>query len=158
MDFCKIADLVYAAVPLRTFRDWLIRRHMERCPRCQARLLSREEARDLLVAPDTLGDPQALWRRISSEAGRLAALPQARPARAGVKWRWAAAVATAAVVAVTGFWLLREIQRPGLDVAVIAPADRFEIDYIKVGGASAQTFVYQPQGTDTVFVWASRNP
>ena len=40
--FCRMADLLYAALPLRPIRDWLIRSHMEGCPRCQARLLSRE--------------------------------------------------------------------------------------------------------------------
>ena len=64
----------------------------------------------------------------------------------------------AAVVALTGFWLLREIDRPGFRADVGAPADRFQIDYVNVGGAPAQTFIYQPQGTDTVFVWASRTP
>jgi hypothetical protein len=64
----------------------------------------------------------------------------------------------AAVVALTGFWLLREIDRPGFNAGAVPAADRFEIDYVNVGGAPAQPFVYQPQGTDTVFVWASRTP
>jgi hypothetical protein len=64
----------------------------------------------------------------------------------------------AAVVALTGFWLLREVDRPDFEAGVNPPADRFQIDYVNVGGAPARTFVYQPQGTDTVFVWASRNP
>jgi hypothetical protein len=67
-------------------------------------------------------------------------------------------VAAAAVVAVTGFWLLRQVERPGFGPGVVGPADRFQIDYVNVGGAPAQTFVYQPQGTDTVFIWAQRNP
>jgi hypothetical protein len=158
MDFCKTVDRLYAALPLRPLRDWLIRGHVEKCPRCQARLLSREEAKGLLVVPTQVGDSNALWRRISGEDGRVAALPEMRPSRGSLAWRWAAAAAMVAVVVVTGFWLLREIERPGFDSQAIAPADRFQIDYVNVGGAPAQTFVYQPQGTDTVFVWASRNP
>jgi len=158
MAFCKTADLLYAALPLRPLRDMLIRGHMEGCPRCQARLLSREEGRGLLVAPGELGRPDSLWQRVSFEAGRFAAVPGARPARAGAVWRWAAAAATAAVVVVTSLWLLREIGGPGVGPGVVGRAERFEIDYIKVGGAPAQTFVYQPQGTDTVFVWATKLP
>jgi hypothetical protein len=67
-------------------------------------------------------------------------------------------VSTAAVVAVTGFWLLRQVERPGFRPGDVGPADRFQIDYVNVGGAPAQTFVYQPQGTDTVFIWATKNP
>jgi len=158
MDFCKTVELAYAVLPLRPFRDWLIRAHMERCPRCQARLLSREEAKSLLVGPDQVDGAEALWRRISGEAGRVAAVPEPAPGRGALVWRWAAAAAMAAVVAVTGFWLLREIGRPGFDPRAVAPAERFQIDYVNVGGTPAQTFVYQPQGTDTVFIWASRTP
>jgi len=131
---------------------------MERCPGCQARLVGPEEARDLLVRPGRLGDPEALWRRISVETERAAAAREPAPARAGLAWRLAAGVAMAAVVAVTGFWLLREVERPGFDAMAVAPADRFEIDYVNVGGEPAQTFVYQPQGTDTVFIWATKTP
>lgn len=158
MAFCKTADLLYAALPLRPLRSLLIRGHMESCPRCQARLLSREEARSLLVASGEMGDPGELWRRISAEAGRFTEGPATRPARSGAMRPWAAVVAMAAVLAVTGFWLLRELGQPGFDASAVAPAGRFELDYVNVGGLPAQTFVYQPQGTDTVFVWASRIP
>lgn len=158
MDFCRTVDLLYAAVPLRPFRDWLIRAHMERCPACQERLLSREEARGLLVSREALGDPDGLWRRISAEAALRMSAAEARPARGVPAWRWASVAAAAAVVAVTGFWLLRQTGRSGFELSAAAPVDRFEIAYVNVGGAPAQTFVYQPQGSDTVFVWAARIP
>jgi hypothetical protein len=158
MDFCKTVDRLYAALPLRGFRDWLIRVHMDRCPRCQARLLSREEAKSLLVGPDQAGGSDALWQRISREAGRAASVPGMRPATGSLTWRWASVTAMAAAVALTGFWLLRQVERPSFDANAIQTGDRFQIDYVNVGGAPAQTFVYQPRGTDTVFIWASRNP
>ena len=158
MAFCKMVDLIYAALPLRPLRDFLIRTHMEGCPRCQARLLSRAEARKLFVSSDEVGNTEALWRRVSVLAGTGAAVPERQPAVSGARWRWAAAGATVAVVALAGFWLLREINRPGFDMESIRAADRFQIDYINVGGAPAQAFVFQPQGSDTVFVWAIKNP
>ncbi len=158
MAFCKMVDVIYAALPLRPLRAFLIRSHMECCPRCQARLLSREEAGRLLVSPARAEMPQILWDRISSRVEGGMPVPETPPAPAGAGWRWAAAVAAAAIVAVTGFWLLRQVERPGFGPGVVGPADRFQIDYVNVGGAPAQTFVYQPQGTDTVFVWATKNP
>jgi hypothetical protein len=158
MAFCKAVEYLYEALPLRPFQDWLIRVHMERCPSCQARLLSREEARGLLVVPDQMGDPQALWRRIASAGERPAGLPDPSPTRVALMGKWAAVAAMALAVAVTGFWLLREVERPGFDVSATGPVDRFEIGYINVGGTPAQTFVYQPQGSDTVFVWAQKTP
>jgi hypothetical protein len=158
MAFCKMVDVIYAALPIRPLRAFLIRSHMESCPLCQARLLSRAEAGKLFVASDRAGMPEALRERISSQAGRGTPVPEAPPAPAGAGWRWATAAATAAVVAVTGFWLLREVEKPGFGPGFAGAADRFQIDYVNVGGAPAQTFVYQPRGTDTVFVWAIKNP
>jgi hypothetical protein len=162
MDFCRTVELLYAAIPLRPFRDWLIRAHMDACPRCQIRLLSREEARTLMVGPGQLGDAGELWQRIGREAARLAAASETRP-RGGrlvwrLVWRLAPAAALAAVTALAGFWLLRQAAGPGFEARAAAPADRFVIAYVKVDGAPAQTFVYQPQGTDTVLVWAQKTP
>jgi len=158
MAFCKIVDLMYSALPLRPLRDFLIQRHMEACPLCQARLASRSEARGLFVASEEVGSAEGLWSRISSWVGPATEGHKRQPASAGTGWRWAAAAVTAAVVAVTGFWLLREVERPGLGPSAVGPAERFQLDYVNVGGAPAQTFVFQPQGTDTVFVWAIKNP
>jgi hypothetical protein len=158
MDFCRTVERLYAALPLRPFRDWLIRAHMERCPRCQERLLSRDEARRLLVRPEEVGDAGSLWRRISEAACRAetATAPRGRGGRQ--VWQWSAAAALALVVAMAGLWLLRESGRPDLAARAAAPPDRLEIAYVKVGGQPAQTFIYQPLGTDTVFVWAQRSP
>ncbi len=158
MDFCKTVDFLYAALPLRPFRAWLIRRHMEGCPRCQARLLTRDEAKSLLVGPDEAGGADALWRRISVEAGRIAPVPGLDPRGGSLVWRLAGAAGLAAVVALAGFWLLREVEGPDFIASATAPDSPFQIAYVNVGGVPAQTFVFQPQGTDTVFVWASRNP
>lgn len=157
MDFCSTVDLLYAALPWPRFRAWLIRAHMERCPRCQARLLSQDEAQRLLVGPDEVGGAADLWRRISAQVAPAGPRRRPEPAEGPRFWRWATAAAMALAVTLTGFWILRQVERPGFD-ALIAPAERFEIAYVKVGGEPAQTFVYQPLGTDTVFIWASRTP
>ena len=158
MAFCKMVDFIYAALPLRPLRALLIRVHMESCPHCQSRLLSRPEAGKLFVASDQIGNTESLWQRISVRTGSGTPVLEAPPIPAGAGWRWATAAATAAVVVVTGFWLLRQVERPGFRPGDVGPADRFQIDYVNVGGAPAQTYVYRPQGTDTVFVWAIKNP
>jgi hypothetical protein len=158
MDFCRTVEGLYAALPLRPFRDWLIRIHMDKCPRCQERLLSREEARRLLVRPEDTGEAKALWRRIAAEAGRSVPASDIRPRGGRLVWQGAAVFALTAAVAIGGFWVLRETGAPRFAARAAAPPDRFEIAYVNVGGSPARTFVYQPRGTDTVFVWAQKTP
>ncbi|NLH76804.1 MAG: hypothetical protein GX465_07180 [Acidobacteria bacterium] len=158
MAFCRTAEFLYDALPLRTVRGWLIRGHMERCPRCQARLLDPEEARELLVRPKALGPAPDLWGRIAVAASRAAAFERPERARPGFVLRWASALALTAFVAATGLWMYRQVDRAGFDALAAAPPQRLEIAYVRVGGRPAQTFVYQPQGTDSVFVWAERTP
>jgi hypothetical protein len=100
-----------------------------------------------------VGDARALWPRIAAERDRPAGLPEESRVAAAGAWQIAAVAALALVIAVTGFWVLRETE-----TEAAPPPGRFEISYVNVGGAPAQTFVYQPQGSDTVFVWAQRTP
>jgi hypothetical protein len=156
MASCKIVDVLYAAIPLSAVRDFLIRRHIEKCGRCQARLISRPEAEALFVKPSDMGPSGDLWRRIEPRVGRPVPAPATMPA--GPRWEWAAALATALFFAAAGFWLLRGVRSERVIVELVRPADRFEINYINVGGAPAQAFIYQPQGSDMIIVWAEKTP
>jgi hypothetical protein len=156
MAFCKIVDFLYSAVPSRIVRDLLIRAHMEKCACCQARLVSRPEAGALFVRPEDVGEPGELWKKAEARAGRAVTVP----GRKGpwFHWEWAAGAATLLVAAAAGFWLLRGVESGGVRTDFARPSDRFEINYVNVGGAPAQTFVYQAQGSDTVFVWVGKTP
>jgi hypothetical protein len=156
MAICKLVDILYVAVPSRRVRGWLIRSHRESCARCQSRLVSRAEAAALFVRPGDAGEAGDLWRRIEPRVGRASTAPGRRVRR--FQWEWAAGAATLLVVAAAGFWLLRGVGRGPVRPDFAGPADRFEINYVNVGGAPAQIFIYQPQGSDTVFVWVGKNP
>jgi len=154
MASCRTVEFLYRAFPLRAFRDRLIRTHLETCEHCRARLLSREEARSLFVRAGDVGAVDGLWGRIADRAVRPPAALVRTSAERAPGLRWATAAAMALVVTVTGFWLLDRIGSAGP-----GPADgSFRLEYVTIGGAPAQTFVYQPLGSDTVFVWAQRVP
>ncbi len=156
MASCRTVDVLYRVLPLRPVRDLLIRTHMERCERCQARLVSRSEAEALLVKPGEAGADGRLWLAIEGRAGQRVCVREKRAAWFG--WEWAAGAAALLLVAAASFWLLRGVESGGVRPGDIRPATGFEIEYVNVGGAPAQAFVYQPQGSDTVFVWAGRTP
>jgi ferric-dicitrate binding protein FerR (iron transport regulator) len=155
MAFCKIVDLFYAAIPSRTVRDWLIRGHADGCERCRARLASREEARALLVKPEDAGAPGDLWRLVEPQSV-WAAVPAAPERPSGRRREWAAGAAAFLVFAAAGFWLLRGLQNGRPEAGAARVTVPFEINYINVGGSPAQTFIYQPQGSDMIIIWAER--
>ncbi|MGZ7066235.1 MAG: hypothetical protein ACXVI6_07765 [Candidatus Aminicenantales bacterium] len=153
---CKIVNALYDAVPSRPFRDFLIRAHLDKCEGCQARLVSRHEAEALFVKPEDVGAVSGLWRMIDRRASLETEAPQRRAA--GLRWELAAGAATFLVLAAASLWLLRGVQTESVRAGYARPADRFEINYINVGGAPAQAFIYQPAGSDTIFVWAGKTP
>jgi hypothetical protein len=158
MASCRTVEFLYRAFPLRVFRDRLIRTHLETCEHCRARLLSREEARSLFVRPGDVEPIDGLWRMIADQAVRLPAAPVRASGRRAPRLRWATAAAAALIVVVTGFWLLDQVQKAGPDAESAARDAGFRLEYVHIGGAPAQTFVFKPLGSDTVFVWAQRAP
>ena len=155
MASCKMVNALYRALPLRSVRDLLIRTHMEKCERCQARLVSRRDAEALLVKRGDPGAAEALWERIERRAGQAVRVPEKKAV--WLSWEWAAAAAALLLVAAASFWLLRGVETGAMRADLARPPERFEIEYINIGGAPAQAFVYQPRGSEMVFVWAGNN-
>ena len=157
MRLCRIVDALYAAVPFKGFRGWLIRIHVEKCASCQARLVGRPEALSLFVRPEEAAVPDRVWAKIAPclESLRAEAAPSPRAAGAAL-WAWAAGAASLLVTAVVSFWLLGGVRSapPGAGAGSPQAPVRFEMNYVKVGGAPARTFVYQPKDSDVIIVWA----
>ena len=155
MASCRMVDVLYRWLPLRSVRGLLIRTHMEKCEHCQSRLVSRSEAEALLVKPGGAKADERLWRAVEARAGQSVRIPEKK--RAWLGWEWAAGAASLLAVTAASFWLLRGVESGGVRADLVRPPERFEIEYINVGGEPAQAFVYQPQASDIVFVWVSRN-
>jgi hypothetical protein len=96
-----------------------------------------------------------LRSRTANDAADQAPAGHGNPAKL---WRWASSAAMLLVLAVAGFWLLRQA---GKEVPVadrIRSPERFELDYIRVSGQPAGAYIYQPQGADIIIVWAEKAP
>ena len=156
---CKTVELLYALVPLKPWRGFLLRRHIESCARCLAGLVSREEAGSLLVQEKAVESSGALWPKV--EAALLEETrkekAQGRAVRPDIRRRWGWAVATACLGAVLVSLVFLRDFRTGPVSAGAVPA-RFELDYVRVGGQTADAVVYQPQGSDMIIVWAGKSP
>ncbi len=155
MTSCNAAELLYRLVPVRPWRALLIRVHFERCPRCQKELAGAAEVRSLLAQEADCQLTQPLWEDISRSlaAGDQVTAEKPRPLPASRPWAWAAAGIVLAVLA--GYWALRDFRPMKVAPGAGTPA-RFELEYVRVGGRPAEAYVYQPQGSDMIIVWAGK--
>jgi hypothetical protein len=158
MPHCKTVEFLYAIVPLKLWRGFLIRRHMEKCPGCLASLTSREEAGTLLVLEDGGAVGRSLWAGVEAAiAGDYgtekskAGIFQPPPMR---RWGWAVATAFLGVLLIS-FVLLKDFQPDR--VSPDAVQARFELNYVRVGGQPANAVIYQPRGSDMIIIWAEKN-
>lgn len=152
---CKMIDFLFKAFPLRIWQDFLIRRHIHKCPLCQAQLASAEEAKPFLIQESEVGRTEHLWpeikQRLNEKRGKEHIID-----RPQFRWAWTAGIAALIVAAVLGFWIYSAL------VPTRAPAgedltDGFQIKYIRVENKPAHAYIYWPQGTEMVIVWAEKN-
>jgi hypothetical protein len=153
---CHLFNFFYAVLPLKMWRDYLIRRHLEACPSCQARLASREEAAPLLMAESDIGPQPSLWPRVKDGLAvpRVSGAGERR-AQGEMRWRWAAAGAGILIVGLSSFLVLKDY-KPGPGAAGNGASETFRINYLKVEDKPAQAYLYRPRGSNLVIIWAEK--
>lgn len=159
MSRCKTVNFFYALIPLSRWRDFLIRRHIEGCARCQDGLASRAESRSLLVQEGAVNIGRTLWSAVEPGLAEVATSAARRTHRRAPlvshRRQWAVAVALLLVL-VVGYWILKDFQPEAVSAAAAAP-ERFELAYVRVDGRPADVMIYQPQGSDMIIIWAGKN-
>jgi hypothetical protein len=160
MFLCKTVELFYALIPWKPWQGFLIRLHIEKCPRCQAGLASRDTVERLLVQERGLDVGRPLWTGVESalreDSGKERIKGRAVQQPAMRRWGWAVGAALFLVL-IAGIFLLKNFRPEEAASAAAVPA-RFELEYVRVGGQPANTVVYQPQGSDMIIVWAGKSP
>lgn len=141
---------------IKKLKSFWIRHHAEECPACQSRLLSREEARALLVQPGEMKSNETLWTDIVSRIRdeERAAVRAAR--RPGPKLLLAMAAASLVIAMFISFWSWRGYQSESAFPAE-DHKELFYINYLKVGDEPAQAFIFQPHDSPVIIVWAEKS-
>jgi hypothetical protein len=156
---CKTVGFLFDALPVGAWRGFLVRRHIDACPACQKKILSLEESRALLVGPLDPDECSGLKLRLRGRTANVAADRAPVGHGKSAKFlRWAPSGAILLLLAVTGFWLLLDSTKEAPLSEGTRPTDRFELDYIRVGGQPAGAYIYQPQGAEIIIVWAENAP
>jgi hypothetical protein len=155
MRHCKILNFLFEALPLKPWQDFLIQRHMERCPACRARLAGREEARRVLSRAEDFREKMDFWLRVKAMmADPVLTLHPAKWPRTGLA-KAAAAAALLVLAAVFSVWFFRgfKVERP----AAALPAEaKFEINYIRIGGQPADAYLFQSRDLRMTLIWAEK--
>ncbi len=149
---CEFVRGAWRALPLPAWRAFLLQRHIDRCPGCQARALGLEAVRRLGVNPEDLtGEPPLRpFARGTRPFGPAAPAPA---------WRYAFALLAIVAILGTAAWLSRFVPQDPLPrgtVTVLAqeagpPA--FAVLEARIGDGPARPIVFSPGKAGMTIVW-----
>jgi len=150
---CKMFGLLFSIFPLKRWQGFLIEKHMKKCPVCQENLANETEVRSLLAQDFDDQSGVDMWPAI--EAGLREKKGKERPLPRPL-WKWAFGT-----VSVLAFLAIALFLYKGLNLRESPPqpdlVERFQINYIRVKGKPAQTFLYQPKDSEMIIVWAGES-
>jgi len=120
---------------------------------CQKKLASIEEVNSFLIEESKAGSIEGLWPEIKKK------LNQEKRKKQRSLWfrlRWAFGAASFLIAAAAGIWFYRTLT---LDKASLKEnlVERFQINYIRIENKPARAFLFQPQGSEMIVVWAEKN-
>lgn len=153
---CSWVRFAYRALPLAPWRAFLLDRHIDRCPRCQAGALDEAALRSLAVTPERLGSEPPL--RPFAAGRRPAATRAGAPA-----WRTAYAFFLAAAVLVTAAWLARLVPVGRLPEGIVNVSEEdgepraFAVLEARIGDSPARPVVFKPGQSGMTIVWFERS-
>ena len=148
---CKWVRFTYRLLPLPAWRAFLLDRHIDICPRCQAGALDDRAIRPLGVTPADLADEPPLF---AFAAGRQR--PRGKAFRSG--WRYAFGLFLVAAI----LWVavaISHIVPPGtlpqgtVTVTEGEGACVFAVLEAKIGNEPARPIIFKPRQPGMMIVW-----
>lgn len=153
MSRCKIYVYAFSILPLKKWQDFLIRFHMERCPDCQKTLITREDVQEMTIQESQCGDTDSLWDGFKEKVGEAKS-----NGRQGFspRWSWAHGIAFVMALAAVTVWFVLTPQFRKTQIEETLDG-HFRINYLRIENKPAQAYIYQPQDSSMIFVWAQKN-
>ncbi|MBM3284835.1 MAG: hypothetical protein FJY81_03090 [Candidatus Aminicenantes bacterium] len=155
---CKACQFFIRLVPLRAGKNLFLRHHVDRCPICQEKLAGQAEARAVLWQPEETGNLEGIWRSCENRLEREEIVARTATPSAVSIWRRKRAVFAGIFVLliVSAYLVFHDGQHPG---SISRPqtgenGERFSITHLKIGDEPAHPIIYQPFGSELIFIWA----
>lgn len=148
MGKCRLYEVIFSIFPLKSWQDFIIRRHFDGCPSCQKRLAGMEEAQSVLLPEGVTKNRKDFWpefaQAVEENNKKLVRPPH---------WRlvYGAVALMAVIIAGAWFMFVTKTER------VSDLPDRFKINYIRIEDKPARAYLFQPKDSKMIFVWAEKN-
>jgi len=150
---CKIIDFFFFIFPLKRWRDFLIRHHVQKCKICQGKLASVEDVSSFLAQEGDIEDLVDLWPAVKEGLGEEKSREK-RLIRPRLKWAVGlASLFVAAVVVIGLYFAFSPFKEPSMGDL----QERFQINYINIENKPAKTYIYRPINSNMIIVWAEKN-
>ncbi|NIM90477.1 MAG: hypothetical protein GTO17_05960 [Candidatus Aminicenantes bacterium] len=148
---CRMVNFLFSIFPLKIWQDFLLRKHIQDCSCCQENLASLEEAKSLLIQEGEVGDLEGLWPKVKVQ---LAEEERKEKYFRLPRWGWAVGAAGLLVAIILGVWLFwsARLGKPSEE-----PGSPFQIKYIRVHDKPARAYLFQPQDSNMIIIWAEEN-
>jgi hypothetical protein len=134
-------------LPFRSPWSARLRRHLEHCQRCQAGMISLDEASAATIPQQRIKEGKDFWPELVHSLKRAKSL---KPSGPRLRRRWALAAAGFIAVAI-GLFLLKPGEKDDL-----ASAIKLRIQSIKIYDQPAQAFIFEIPDANRTFVWVEK--
>lgn len=145
-------EILIGMMPIKLVQDYLIRRFLMTDETYQRKLAGLEEVRGVLIDSGELMDMISLWPKVRNEL-RSGIETRSPGIRAG--WKWALQGLGLCLVLVLGIWIIRHSQPERTPAAASSPGN-FQIQSIRLENKPATTFLFQPNDSKFIMVWAEK--
>lgn len=154
---CKIIRFMYMTIPFHDFRDYLIRKHLAVCPRCQKVWGYIPDIEKSFKMPVWIEKESSLWPQIREKIERKEQGPNSADTRGSTfllrRWQWA--TVGLSLIILVGVILVverKKIQGPSEVETILAHKNpQVKIIHAEIQGKKAKTFVYQT--SENLFIW-----
>jgi hypothetical protein len=149
---CKWAQFGYKALPLTSWRAFLLKRHLDQCPVCQTRLLDNETIRSMGMTAATLQAELPLWP--VPEPHFKTRIPR-------LGWRYAFGFSLVAILVWVTIEGLNFVQSPALalpkglirEVEETDESRVFAVLTAEIGTEPARSVIFKPRYPGMTIVW-----
>ena len=150
---CKITEFFFFLIPIKRWRGFLIRRHIQKCPSCLDKTASVEEAKLLLIQENEVDNLEGLWPAVKA---RLYEDKREEKFSFLRRWKWVYGAVGLLAVIVSSVWLYIAVF-PDRGPSDETMTEQFRINHITIENEPARAYIFCPQGSKIIIVWAEKN-